>query len=245
MKRNIVKIHADKCNGCGACVMACHEGAIEMIDGKARLVSDKYCDGLGACLPACPTDAIEIIEREADEFDEVAVQKRIEKMGQACDNSEANLPCGCPGTAAKKIARLTPKTEEKAVPIETAEYQNESELRQWPVQMRLVNSAADYLNNADLLIAADCTAYAYRNFHADFIKDHVTLIGCPKLDDLGYYEEKLVDILKRNIIKSITVVRMEVPCCGGIVSAVKEAMLKARTIVPYREVVITVDGEIK
>lgn len=228
MKRKIIKINSDKCNGCGACVKACHEGAIEMINGKARLISDKYCDGLGDCLPACPTDAIEIIEREAEAFDEIA-----------------GMPCGCPGTMAKRIDRGTQKVEEKVKAAPADDRQEESELRQWPVQMKLVNSSADYLNEADLLVAADCTAYAYKNFHADFIKDHVTIIGCPKLDDVAFYEEKLVDILKRNIIKSITVVRMEVPCCSGIVSAVKEAMLRTKTIVPYREVVITVDGKIK
>lgn len=245
MKRKIVKINSDKCNGCGACVKACHEGAIEMIDGKARLVSDKYCDGLGDCLPTCPTDAIEIIEREAEAFDEIAVKERANQKEAACDSNKTSMPCGCPGTMAKKIDRGTQKAEEKVKAAPEADRQEESELRQWPVQMKLVNSSADYLNEAHLLIAADCTAYAYKNFHTDFIKDHVTIIGCPKLDDVAFYEEKLVDILKKNIIKSITVVRMEVPCCSGIVSAVKEAMLRTRTIVPYREVVITVDGKIK
>lgn len=225
MKRKIVEINEEKCNGCGLCAKACHEGAIQMIDGKARLISDEYCDGLGDCLPACPADAIKIVEREAMEY-------------------KGPLPCGCPGTAERKIERkpLTQQNEKKEEKI--SESENISELRQWPVQLKLVNTKSGFLENADLLVAADCTAYAYAGFHKDFIKDHITVIGCPKLDDVGYYEEKLTEILKNNNIKSITVVRMEVPCCGGIVSAVKSAMLKSQVIVPYKEVVISTDGSI-
>lgn len=207
MKRKIVKIHEEKCNGCGICVKACHEGAIQMTDGKAKLISDIYCDGLGDCLPGCPEGAIEIIEREASEYSEDAV---------------------------KKLQEENKSSTEKVV----------SELRQWPVQLKLINSRAPYLNGANLLVAADCTAYAYGDFHKDFIKNHITVIGCPKLDDVNYYKEKLTDMLSNNNIKSITVVRMEVPCCGGIVSAVKAAMLESKTILPYREVIISTEGEI-
>ncbi|PKM88945.1 MAG: ferredoxin [Firmicutes bacterium HGW-Firmicutes-12] len=245
MKRKIISIDAEKCNGCGICVKACHEGAIEMIDGKAQLVSDKYCDGLGDCLPTCPTGAINMIEREADEFDEVAVKERTNSKTSSDDSIEPSLPCGCPGTMSRSIKGSLEKVEEISNKVGTTQATRVSELRQWPVQLKLVNSSADYFQDANLLVAADCTAYAYADFHNDFIKDHVTVIGCPKLDDLGYYQEKLADILSKNNIKSITVVRMEVPCCNGIVVAVKEAMLKTRTIVPYREVTITIDGKVK
>lgn len=210
MKRKIVKIHEENCTGCGICVKACHEGAIQLIDGKAKLISDIYCDGLGDCLPGCPEGAIEIIERQASEYSEEAVIKLQEEK--------------------KNIEHL----------VKTS-----SELRQWPVQLKLINSRAPYLNGANLLVAADCTAYAYGDFHKDFIKDHITVIGCPKLDDVNYYKEKLTDILSSNDIKSITVVRMEVPCCTRIVSAVKAAMLEANKNLPYREVIIGTGGEIR
>ncbi|MBI6872604.1 ATP-binding protein [Clostridium aciditolerans] len=244
MIRKIVNIDESKCNGCGLCVHACHEGAIELIDGKAVLISDEYCDGLGDCLPECPTNAITIIERESKAYDEEAVAQKIaERMKKT---EEKPLPCGCPGTAAKMIERKPLKVAStvKASNRKASSEESLSELRQWPVQLRLINTEAPYLKNADLLVAADCTAYAYANFHSDFIKDHITVIGCPKLDDVKYYEEKLAEILRKNNIKSITVVRMEVPCCGGIVSAVKNAMLNSQTIVPYKEVTISTDGNV-
>jgi ferredoxin len=239
MKRRIVEINEEKCNGCGLCAKACHEGAIKMINGKAKLISDEYCDGLGDCLPACPADAIEIIEREALEFNVELVKENMEQAKKA----QADITCGCPGTAEKKIERK-PVTVKKAEKSEAEEVDEVSELRQWPVQLNLVNTRAGFWNNADILIAADCTAYAYAGFHKDFIKDRITVIGCPKLDDAKFYEEKLADILKNNNIKSVTVVRMEVPCCGGIVSAVKNAMLSAQVIVPYNEVTISTDGHV-
>lgn len=253
MKRNIIKIHEEKCNGCGLCVTACHERAIELVNGKAKLVSDIYCDGLGDCLPNCPTGAIEMIEREADEYDDDAVKSRIQEL-ESNNNKDINfekkaekMPCGCPGTMAKVIERPASNNLKLDIkkPVKEGDLkENTSELRQWPVQLKLVNTSAPYLNGAHLLIAADCTAYAYGNFHEDFIKDRVTLIGCPKLDDNKFYEEKLAEILSKNHIKSITVVRMEVPCCSGIVSTVKGAMLASGTIVNYREVVIGTNGEI-
>lgn len=249
MIRKIVQIDEKKCNGCGLCITACHEGAIELIDGKARLISDEYCDGLGSCLPNCPMDAIDIIEREAADFNEEAVKKLLDekkdKINTVKAHEQTQMPCGCPGTAARKIERKI------SIPLKTvkAEIKNIqeaglSELRQWPVQLKLINSKADYLQGADLLVAADCTAYAYANFHNDFIRGHITVIGCPKLDDNEYYKEKLTEIIKNCNLKSITVVRMEVPCCGGIVQAVKSAMLQAQVIVPYSEVTIGTDGTI-
>ncbi len=240
MKRKIIKINEDKCNGCGLCADACHEGAIELVDGKARLVSDKYCDGLGDCLPACPTGAIDIIKREAEAYDEEAVKAKK-------DGVQQKLPCGCPGTLSQRIEKPG-KGHNMCKPKETKHQPDpctSSELVNWPVQLKLVNPGAEYLENSNLLVAADCTAFAYAGFHRDFIKGHVTLVGCPKLDDNDYYTEKLAEILARNNIKSITVVIMEVPCCGGMKKAVRDAMLKSQTIVPYNEVIIGINGEIK
>lgn len=245
MKRNIIHIDEEKCNGCGLCANACHEGAIELVDGKARLISDIYCDGLGDCLPACPTDAIKIIEREADEYSDEAVHALKKQKENKSGEEETKLPCGCPGTMAKKIIReKIIEAPKEAVETKTGG-RRPSELTQWPVQMKLVNPRADYFKGSNLLVAADCTAFSYGDFHRDFIKGHTTVIGCPKLDDNEYYKEKLTEILSANDIKSITVARMEVPCCSGIVNAVKAAMLKSEKIVPYRELVIGLDGSIR
>jgi len=249
MKRNIIEINKELCNGCGLCANACHEGAIQMVNGKAELISDKYCDGLGDCLPACPTGAIKIIERDADEYSQEAVNARMAaKQDEPAEAVVEKLPCGCPGTMAKKVERpvssLSPM-DRKEIEIKEKIVRVPSELSQWPVQLKLVNSGAEYLKEANLLIAADCTAYAYGKFHQDFIKGRITLIGCPKLDDNDYYTEKLAEIFRLNNPKSITVVRMEVPCCGGIVTAVKKAMLNSGTIVPYREVTIGIDGSVQ
>lgn len=198
MIRKIIEINQDLCNGCGACASACHEGAIGIVNGKAKLLRDDYCDGLGDCLPVCPTDAIKFVEREADAYDEAAV-----KAAQA-------------------------KTQY-------------GELRQWPVQLKLVPVNAAYFDGAHLLIAADCCAYACANFHCDFMKNKVTLIGCPKLDD-GDYSEKLTEILKQNNIKSVTVARMEVPCCGGIENAVKTALKDCGRLIPWQVAVLSTEG---
>lgn len=244
MKRRIIQIHEDRCNGCGICINACHEGALKLINGKAKLISDIYCDGLGDCLPTCPTNAIEMIEREADEYSQEAVDKlAAEKLKEEKNNMDNKIPCGCPGTMAKKINKE--KIEETVNTNKEDLSKRPSELNQWPVQLKLVHPMADYFKNANLLVAADCTAFAYGEFHKDFIKNHVTVIGCPKLDDNEYYKEKIKEILKHNNIKSITVVRMEVPCCTGIVNAVKSAMLDSQTIVPYKEVTIGLNGNIK
>lgn len=243
MIRKIVNIDEKKCNGCGLCATACHEEAIQIVNGKAKLISDIYCDGLGDCLPECPTGAIKIIEREAEEYSEEAVQS---KKDQSKTVSSSPMTCGCPGTAAKAIKRTIKISKEtvKKANHNDLNVQVSSELMQWPVQLRLINPNAEYLENANLLVAADCTAYAYGDFHRDFIKNHTTIIACPKLDDNEYNTEKLTAILKNNSIKSITVVRMEVPCCSGIVGAVKKAMLNSETIVPYKEVMIGTDGSI-
>ena len=229
MLRKIIKIEEEKCNGCGACAAACHEGAIEMIDGKARLTREDYCDGLGDCLPACPTNAISFEVREAPAYDEAAVLAAKEKKA-------VPLPCGCPGTNAKAIRREAPASAAPAAPVS-------SQLSQWPVQIKLVPVKAPYFDDANLLIAADCTAYAYGNFHQDFIRSRVTLIGCPKLDE-GDYAEKLTHIIANNNIKSVTIVRMEVPCCGGIENAAKRALQASGKFIPWQVVTISTDGHI-
>lgn len=228
MIRKIIKIDEEKCNGCGACAAACHEGAIEMVDGKATLTREDYCDGLGDCLPACPAGAISFEEREAPAYDEAAVQS-------AKAAKTKPLPCGCPGTQVKAIR---PSTEPAAVCGSQT-----SQLSQWPVQIKLVPVNAPWFDGAKLLVAADCTAYAYANFHQDFIKNHITLVGCPKLDSVDY-AEKLTEILKNNDIRSLTVVRMEVPCCGGIENAVKKALQCSGKFLPWNVVTISTDGRI-
>lgn len=227
MVRKIIKIDEDACNGCGACAAACHEGAIEMINGKAKLTREDYCDGLGDCLPACPTNAISFEEREAPAYDEAAVLAAKKRA------TAAPLPCGCPGTRSKAILRT------ESVPSPAVE----SQLSQWPVQIKLVPQNAPYFDGADLLVAADCSAYAYGNFHNEFIRRRITLIGCPKLDGVDY-TEKLTAILSNNDIKSLTVVRMEVPCCGGIEHAAKSALQASGKFIPWQIVTISTDGRI-
>jgi len=235
MLRKIIKIDEEKCNGCGACAAACHEGAIEMINGKAKLTREDYCDGLGDCLPACPTDAIRFEEREAPAYNEEAVrQAKMKKHG-------VKLPCGCPGTQSKAIRRDIPQTAAPA-PIGRPAAVT-SQLQQWPCQIKLVPVNAPYFDNANLLIAADCTAYAYGNFHNDFIRNHITLIGCPKLDE-GDYAEKLTAIIANNNIRSVKIVRMEVPCCGGIENAVKRALQASGKFIPWQVITISTDGKI-
>jgi len=230
MIRKIIKIDEEKCSGCGLCAEACHEGAIGMVDGKAKLLRDDYCDGLGDCLPSCPTGAITFEEREAAEYNEAAVKaNQMNKQGE-------KLPCGCPGTQSKTINRQ----EKQTIVNNSAAV---SQLSQWPVQIKLAPVNAPYFNGANLLIAADCTAYAYGDFHNKFIRNRVTLIGCPKLDE-GDYAEKLQSIIQRNDIKSVTVVRMEVPCCGGIENAVKKALQNSGKFIPWQVITISTSGDI-
>ncbi|MDO4481396.1 MAG: 4Fe-4S binding protein [Bacillota bacterium] len=230
MKRKIIKIDAEKCNGCGLCADACHEGAIGMREGKAVLLREDYCDGLGDCLPACPVGAISFEEREALAYDEEAV--RLAQLRKQA----FSLPCGCPGTESREIRHAQACEEKEEIPAV-------SRLSQWPVQIKLAPVNAPYFNGADLLIAADCTAYAYGSFHNDFIKGRITLIGCPKLDDVDY-TDKLTEIIGNNDIKSVTVVRMQVPCCGGIENAVKNALRNSGRSIPVQVVTVSTDGRI-
>ena len=230
MIRKIIQIDEEKCNGCGACAAACHEGAIGIVDGKARLLRDDYCDGLGDCLPTCPTGAISFVEREAAAYDESAVKAAQQKKKGA-------IPCGCPGTNVKQIHR-----EQQDGSLTNSDAAN-SQLSQWPVQIQLVPVNAPYFHGANLLIAADCTAYAYGNFHQQFIRNRVALIGCPKLDHADY-AKKLTAIIRENDIKSVTIIRMEVPCCGGLEHAAKEALQASGKFIPWQVVVIATDGQI-
>ena len=232
MKRKIITIDENKCNGCGACAAACHEGAIAMVDGKAKLLRDDYCDGLGDCLPQCPTGAITFTEREAAPYDKAAVLAR---------QAAAHAPfAGCPGTRSHMIER---KPEPETQPQAPAAPAAVSRLSQWPVQIKLAPVNAPYFDGAKLLIAADCTAYARGDFHERFMKGRVTLIGCPKLDDVDY-SEKLTEIFKNNDIKSVTVTRMEVPCCGGLEFAVRTALADCGKMIPWQVVTISTEGEI-
>lgn len=213
MIRKIIEINEENCNGCGLCTDACHEGAISIVNGKAKLIRDDYCDGLGDCLPTCPTGAITFIEREAAAYNEKAVMQNKQKLQE----KSTEIVYGCPGALTY------------------------SQLQQWPVQIQLVPVNAPYFENADLLIAADCTAYAYGNFHSEFMREKVTLIGCPKLDSIDY-REKLTAIIRENKVKSVTIVRMEVPCCGGIEYAVKQAVQESGNLIPCKCIIISTDG---
>ncbi len=232
MIRKIVQIEEDRCTGCGLCAHACHESAIAMVDGKAKLIRDDYCDGFGDCLPVCPADAISFVEREALPYDEEAVKENQRKAKEAA--GQENTGAGKAGENSWAIDRADAQENSAAVP---------SRLRQWPVQIKLVPVNAPYFDGARLLIAADCTAYAYAAFHERFIKGHITLVGCPKLDGVDY-SEKLTEIIRENDIKSVTIVRMEVPCCGGLELAAKKALQQSGKFIPWQVVTVTVDGRL-
>ena len=230
MLRKIIHIDEEKCNGCGACAEACHEGAIGMVDGKARLLREDYCDGLGDCLPACPAGAISFEEREAPAYDAAAVA--------ASKGAADARPHGCPGSAVRQMNAAPAAEEAPAAPAKPV-----SRLAQWPCQIKLVPVRAPFFDGAKLLIAADCTAYAYAAMHEEFMRSRVTLIGCPKLDAVDY-SEKLTEILKQNDIKSVTVVRMEVPCCGGLQWAAENALKASGKFIPWQVVTVSVDGKL-
>ena len=237
MIRKIIRIDHERCNGCGACAKACHEGAIEIINGKAELVREHFCDGLGDCLPECPTGAISFEEREAPAYDEKAVKEAQEKA--FFKSQAAPKHTGCPGAKSMQIQR--PAAPETGIPAPNPA--QISALRNWPVQIKLAPISAPYFNGAKLLIAADCTAYAYASFHQDFIRNKLTLIGCPKLDQVDY-SEKLTAIIQGNDIQSVTIVRMEVPCCGGLEMAAKKALQNSGKFIPWQVVTISIDGKI-
>ena len=251
--RKIIQIDAEKCNGCGACAQACHEGAIGMVDGKAVLLREDYCDGLGDCLPACPTDAISFVYRQAAAYDPAAVEQHQAALkspaaapAASSQGQQETLACGCPGTHARAIRQTQSPSADASHSKEAAPTQGDdssSQLSQWPVQIKLVPVDAPYFDGARLLVAADCTAYAYGSFHSRFIRGHITLIGCPKLDE-GDYADKLTRILQTNSIKSVTIVRMEVPCCGGLERAVRTALQNCGKLIPWQTVVISTDGRI-
>ena len=238
--RKIVKIEEEKCNGCGLCIPNCAEGALQIIDGKAKLIGDKFCDGLGACLGHCPQDAIIVTEREAEEFDEKAVEVLLhdKKKAQPEPNAQPSFT-GCPSSRATHFKLAEPKAE-------AGSHQSSvSMLSHWPVQLKLVPVNAPYFENADLLIAADCVPFAYLNFHHDFLKGKAVVVGCPKLDDIQFYTEKLTDVFKSNSIRSITLPYMEVPCCFGLVRAVEEALKASGKEIPLKKVKIGIRGDIK
>ncbi len=256
MLRQIVKIDPDKCDGCGLCVPSCAEGAIQIINGKAVLAADNLCDGLGACLGECPKDAISIEERDTDAFDEAAVEQHLAAQGKPAPAHGAHAPApshghghsqghgqggGCPGS--RMISFNRPATE--PAPADAVKGSRQSRLAQWPVQMRLVSPTAPYFQNADLLLTADCVPLAYAGYHEDFLDGKAVIMGCPKLDDNDFFMNKLTEILRSSSIKSVTVLRMEVPCCGGITWAAKEAIKNSGKVIPYAEVTIGIQGQIK
>ena len=242
MIRRIIEIDEEKCNGCGACAQACHEGAIGMVDGKAKLLRDDYCDGLGDCLPTCPTGAIRFVEREAADYDQAAVLANQQKKAQ--EAGEKKTFSGCPGQRLKQFHRATQDAEHSTENEQNVQGQKpQSQLGQWPCQIKLVPVNAPYFDGAKLLIAADCTAYAYANVHEEFMKGKITLIGCPKLDDVDY-SETLTHIIAENDIKSVTVLRMEVPCCGGLEHAAVTALQNSGKFIPWQVITFSVDGKI-
>lgn len=235
IKRNIIKIDESKCDGCGMCVPACKEGALQIIDGKARLVSEIYCDGLGACLGECPRGAITIEERDAEKFDEKAVTEHMKKQNVKGDTKNTNLPCGCPGTMAKSLGgeKTADSMHSKA----------DSELRNWPIQLKLIPLTAPYLRGSDIILLADCSAVAYPNLHRDFLKNRVVIMACPKLDDREFYIDKLSELFKQNNVRSIEVVMMEVPCCSGLSDMVDRALTKSGVKTKKFDTVIGLDGK--
>lgn len=240
VKRKVIEISEDLCDGCGNCIISCAEGALEIVDGKARLVADKYCDGLGACLGDCPTGALKVIEREAEEFDEEAVEHRLKEIQEASKPPQPAMACGCPSAVLQSFSPKSRPASEASGPRQ----QVVSALGQWPIQIRLVPPTAPFLQGADLLVAADCTPFAFPTFHQDFLEGKTLLIGCPKLDDHHAYIEKFAGIFTHANIKSVTVVVMEVPCCQGLPMIVSRGMQMAGKSIPTEQIIIGTRGEI-
>jgi Pyruvate/2-oxoacid:ferredoxin oxidoreductase delta subunit len=239
--RKIIEIDNELCNGCGNCMVSCAEGALQIVAGKVTLVGEKYCDGLGACLGECPTGALRIIERQAEQFDEAAVEHRLAELDPTVNQMPDTLPCGCPSTHLQTFAPKTP-IQKSIQPLSCL--RTESALGHWPVQIRLVPVEASFLNNADLLVIADCTAVAYPEFHRDFLTGKAVLMGCPKFDDVQHYIEKFTDIFRKTTIRSVTALVMEVPCCQGLPVIVKKAMDDAGKAIPMEYVMIGLQGDI-
>jgi Fe-S-cluster-containing hydrogenase component 2 len=233
--RKIIRIDEKKCNGCGECLSSCAEGALALVDGKARLVKEKYCDGLAACLKQCPQGALSIVEREAEDFDEAATQQHLQKTAL----KERAAPCACPGSAVREIEK-----PDAAAQLTTGQRQ-ESVLSHWPVQLALVPASAKFLEGADVMLVADCVPVAYPNLHQDFLKDHAVLVACPKLDDAEAHLVKLAEIFKKANIRSLTILHMEVPCCSGLVHIARQALKLSGKDFPVKEVTIGIRGEIK
>ena len=241
VNRKIIEIDEELCDGCGQCVPSCAEGALEIVDGKAKLIADLYCDGLGACLGECPTGALQVVEREADEFDEEAVEEYLSSKPQEAPVEEATMACGCPSTKIQSFAQAAPQQESGDPAVQT---RADSALAHWPVQIKLVPPTAPFLKGADLLVAADCTPVAYPNFHQDFLKGKAVMVGCPKFDDVQEYTQKFADIFNTAGVRSVTVVVMEVPCCQGLPIIVEKGMEAAGKKVPMEKVVISARGEL-
>lgn len=242
VERKIVEIDEELCDGCGECVPSCAEGAIEIVDGKARLIADKYCDGLGACLGECPRDALRVVDREADEFDEAAVEEHLHAKAHGESHKGETLPCGCPST---QLQAFVPPMAIKGACDTPVQRSAASVLTHWPVQIRLVPPTAPFLKGADLLVVADCAPVAYPNFHEDFLKGKVVMVGCPKFDDAQDYIQKFAGIFNEADIKSVTVVVMEVPCCQGLPMIVEKGMAEAGKKIPLEKVVISLRGEVQ
>ncbi len=241
--RNIIQIDEELCNGCGNCIISCAEGALEIIDGKAKLVAEKYCDGLGACLGECPTGALKVIQRDADDFDEEAVEHRLEELAlKAGENEGGKMACGCPSSHIETFT--APASACACANAPTQLEKQASALGHWPVQIKLVPASAPFLKNADLLVAADCTAYAYAGFHKDLLAGKALMVGCPKFDDARAYIEKFAEIFQNSSVKSVTVVIMEVPCCSGLPEIVKYGMKMAGKQIPLEKIIISSRGEI-
>ncbi len=242
IKRNIIQIDEELCNGCGQCVTGCAEGALEIIDGKAKLVSEVYCDGLGACIGECPTGALKIIQRDAEDFDEEAVEERLKTVTASQKQETGKMPCGCPSSNIRTFAPGSCSCDEANEPV--VGHSRGSELTHWPVQIRLVPPTAPFLKNADLLVAADCTGFAYPDLHRELLKGKTLLIGCPKFDDARAYIEKFAEIFSAASVKSVTIAVMEVPCCSGLPEIVKMGMKMAGKQIPVEKIVISGQGQI-